>query len=661
MQRRFPSSKAGLIGAALLAAAGWCGGAGGRDLAYLEQSSGLETPRMEGGRTEFELGDVNGDGHLDIVSIGDHGSPFINSPQHGVMVWFGDGAGNWTVHQTGNFGYGGVAIGDVNNDGIMDVGYGMHHDYSNTDFGDQLLEVALGDGTGRNWTPWDDGLATNGETWGMFGTDFADVDNDGDLDVASISFGCCNGVHVYLNNGDGTWTQSWARTGDNSSNDLTTADVNGDGFVDVIATHGLGTVYLGDGTGTFTPGDGNLPFGDWRRGVAAGDVNADGRDDVAFPAGGGVQVWTWIDEGEWADLSGDLASIGEYDLVQIADMNLDGFGDVIVNRDEFTRIYTHDGAGGWTLAGTIQSPDACDYVALRAGDDADHNGRPDILIATEEDCDPWTGGTNRPRFFVEATTPDEPFIHPVSPRGGEVMHAGSVRFIRWHAAIPAGEAGAVSIELSTDGPDGPWQTVAANQPSNGRHQWRLPDDLPNSTDCHLRLTLHTSNEVHAVTPRPFTIVGAGPDAAHLLDLQVATGTLLAGGLDDLRDSDDAAVHTRSGFGETFADLHNMTMIVTAATDVADPVTLDLAVESRIDQPAGTQRLALRNWATGEFEQVNSAPVGPTDSVVHVEGINAADYINDAGEIDLRLRHIVFVPFLAFTFESAIDQVEVRVQ
>lgn len=74
---------------------------------------------------------------------------------------------------------------------FLDVAYGMHHKWGTGDLGDQLIEVSLGDGTGMNWIPWDDGLATNGEDWGMFGADFADVDNDGDLDIGSVSFGCC--------------------------------------------------------------------------------------------------------------------------------------------------------------------------------------------------------------------------------------------------------------------------------------------------------------------------------------------------------------------------------------------------------------------------------------------------------------------------------------
>ncbi|KPK69847.1 hypothetical protein AMJ82_04550 [candidate division TA06 bacterium SM23_40] len=256
----------------------------GHALSYVESSSGLGYPQLEAGRTELEMGDVDGDGHPDIVSIGDHGSPYINTNEHGIMVWFGDGTGTWSVYQNGNFGYGGVALGDVNNDGLMDVGYAMHHNYSGNDFGDQLIEVALGDGTGQNWQPWDDGLATNGETWGMFGTDFADVDNDGDLDLVSNSFGAGSGVHVYLNQGDGTWVQSFGFLEGNSTDDIVFGDVNGDCNADFAAAHEYGTVYLGDGAGNYVLADGNLPPPGWvgRFGPDLGDVNNDGGDDLSY-------------------------------------------------------------------------------------------------------------------------------------------------------------------------------------------------------------------------------------------------------------------------------------------------------------------------------------------------------------------------------------------
>jgi len=140
----------------------------------VSRSAGLADPDKEEGKTELELADFNGDGYLDLVSVGDHGSPYFNSDEHGIMVWLGNGAGNWTVHQSGNFGYGGCAAGDLNRDGLMDLAWGVHHNYTSSDFGNQLIEAALGDGSGASWTPWDDGLATSGEDWGMFATDLAD-------------------------------------------------------------------------------------------------------------------------------------------------------------------------------------------------------------------------------------------------------------------------------------------------------------------------------------------------------------------------------------------------------------------------------------------------------------------------------------------------------
>lgn len=481
-------------------------------VSYVESSSGLQLPGMDGGRTEIELGDVNGDGHADLVSIGDHGSPFVNSNQHGIMVWFGDGAGGWSMFQNGSFGYGGIGLGDVNNDGLMDVGYGMHHNWSSSDFGDQLLEVSLGDGTGRNWTPWDDGLATDGETWGMFGVDFADVDNDGDLDVGSIAFGCCAGVHVYLNHGDGSWTPSFGFTGGNSQLEFIFGDVNGDGSADFASGHGLGagTVYLGDGLGGFMPADGNLPpEGDGgRSGISLGDVNNDGRDDLAFATvTGGLAVWTWVATDTWQNLSGTLPASGGFLATQIADMNLDGHGDLVAYTDESIVVYGGDGTGQWSELTSFATPDSCGYSAMRAGVDADHSGYPDIAMVEEENCSFFGGGTNHLRFYREATPPTSQWLHPMFPIGGETFVAGSVRFIDWTAAVPGMGTPTVSIELSQEGPFGPWTPIASDLPNNGRYQWLLDASLRSASDNYLRFAL---DGAAAVMSGPFTIVGGPP-------------------------------------------------------------------------------------------------------------------------------------------------------
>lgn len=629
---------------------------------YVDSSSGLTPPVMEGGSTEIEIGDVNGDGHPDIVSIGDHGSPFVNSQQHGVMVWFGDGAGNWSVFQNGNFGYGGIALGDVNNDGLMDVGYGMHHAWSDDDFGDQLLEVALGDGTGRNWSPWDNGLATNGETWGMFGTDFADVDNDGDLDIGAISFGCCAGIHVYLNNGDGTWTQSFGFVGGNSAMLFEFGDFNGDGNADFAAAHGNGTVYFGDGTGDFTLSDLNLPGPSWRFGIALGDVNADGRDDLAYRTASGVLVFSWLD-GQWDDLSGSLGSAGAFDRVAIVDMDLDGFGDIVASRRGLTVIYAGDGAGGWTEITRVTAPAACAYAALRAGVDADHNGFPDFALVQEEGCRPFVGGTNRAHFYKEASVPSEPWVFPKSPRGGEMWRPGSVHMIDWHAAVPGG-AGAgeatMTLEVSLDGSDGPWEVIAEDVPNNGRFQWAVPADIE-SSDAHIRYTLHTTPEVMSVTPFPFTI-GSRAEVATLTGLNVIDGVILAGGLPELEESDDEYLHTEARVTGEVHQPHLLRMRIGARTNVQNPSALDITIEGRITDVEAQTTLLLRDWVNGGYVQVDRFAMGLNETVHETSVPDASRFVRASdGRIRLEIKQIVFFSFTLNGFHTFLDQMEIVVR
>ncbi len=55
-------------------------------ITLIEKSTGLDYPSKEKGKTEYELADMNGNGYLDIVSVGDHGSPWFNSEQHGILT-----------------------------------------------------------------------------------------------------------------------------------------------------------------------------------------------------------------------------------------------------------------------------------------------------------------------------------------------------------------------------------------------------------------------------------------------------------------------------------------------------------------------------------------------------------------------------------------------
>jgi len=189
------------------------------------------------------------------------------------------------------------------------------------------------------------------------------------------------------------------------------------------------------------------------------------------------------------------------------------------------------------------------------------------------------------------------------------------------------------------------------------------------TPAALRTLLNKTGIPHLGT----RLIGPRPDLAAAIDdlisvsfanltgFAMITGTLLDGDVADLLTSDDSAVHTQSGFGQTLVDLHHMEMQVSAVTTDDSASSLDLRFESRIDEPAGTAQVRLLNHNTGQYQFVGQFSVGNTDGVDTIANVDATNYVGANGEIELRLKHIVFVPFLAFTFESFIDWVEIQVR
>lgn len=149
-------------------------------------------------------------------------------------------------------------------------------------------------------------------------------------------------------------------------------------------------------------------------------------------------------------------------------------------------------------------------------------------------------------------------------------------------------------------------------------------------------------------------------AATLTGFNVVLGGHLGGGLAQLTESDDDYLRTKSGFGTTFTDLHQLRLNVTASTAVTNPTRLKVTIESRISHASGTARVFLRNRNTGNFENVGAYAIGQTDLVHEIDNLDASRYVNN-GVITLQVRHNVVVPVFAFRFDSFFDEIRIEVE
>lgn len=479
-----------------------------RDIVLISKSAGLEIPTKEMGPTAMDIADINNDGNLDILSVGDHGNPYVNCDEHGIMVWLNDGNGTWVVHQNGDFGYGGIAAGDINNDGYLDVAWGIHHDYSGVPgWGDTLIGAALGDGTGYNWIPYASGLGTGGESWGMFATDLADFDCNGLLDLVSQSFGMGQGLHVYQNHGDGNWSHVWSVDGSTlfSENNLEVGDANADGFPDIFASTNTEYVYFGNGSFGFTQHQNGLPTGQYT-GMDCRDINNDGCDDIVFGLGSsGMRCYTYDkDNNSWVSASTGLPTSGTY-YAQFGDFNGDGLIDIAGYVGPQGYIYLGDGTGNWVQSGSWTMPAPGDYSDMIVGGDLDHDGREDIVILAES-------SSNQLRVYSPWVEPTELTTRVTMPHGGETYRPGSIRDIKWPAAVPPSQGPAtVEIQLSLEGASGSWTTIAQGLPNNGCYQWLV--DADGSTHARVKVIVSTgSSSVSAVSASDFTILGYSADA-----------------------------------------------------------------------------------------------------------------------------------------------------
>jgi hypothetical protein len=217
---------------------------------------------------QCRLADLNGDGLIDVFAI-----VMANNEWKG-RVYLNDKKGRfqYTGQPLGQGILATVELGDVNGDGSVDA---VLSGWRNTGADPCPNRVLLNDGRGRfteTGQIFDEALRHS------HGLALGDLDRDGDLDLVLVTqqepF-----ARLYLNDGKGRFTAG--RTlGANSAEKVAVADLNGDGSLDIfLACIGPNEVWLNDGQGNFT--DSKLRLGtEWSWEVAVGDVNRDGLPDL---------------------------------------------------------------------------------------------------------------------------------------------------------------------------------------------------------------------------------------------------------------------------------------------------------------------------------------------------------------------------------------------
>lgn len=294
---------------------------------------------IPGSTQDIKLGDMNGDGNLDVITGNNSGSElFIN---------FGNSDGSFqdsvsfSSGATLNF----ITLADVNNDRKQDI-------LVAAGFTGYMIHLSNGDGTFAG--PYGVDSGTNPQQIAV-----ADFNNDGFLDIAGANYSSAYNS-VALGNGNGTFKTPITMAGNFSEGSITTGDFNGDGRADyATASESTNEVlfYYGNGDGAFssalTFGVGTTPHQ-----ILAIDLNNDGADDILTEDEGDYVTSIYISNGDGTFQARATVPGGQYySLFTVDDLNEDGVLDIVGTSysDSYVRtslqgVASAAGAAGFALA-----------------------------------------------------------------------------------------------------------------------------------------------------------------------------------------------------------------------------------------------------------------------------------------------------------------------
>lgn len=289
------------------------------------------------------IADFNNDGISDTVSA--------NSNDRNVSVLLGKGDGTFGAATTFAVGDGAadVASADLNGDGNADL---VVTDGDPFEGGGNSVSIALGNGDGTFRAP-----ATIKVSSNPTGIAIADLNHDGIPDIALAITGPVNNssgsLTVLIGKGDGTFAAPVNYSINHKGERLVVADLNGDGNLDVAMAvqhfssekNGL-AIFLGNGDGTFQAGTTSVPNDACD--VAAGDFNGDGKVDLALAQFPSVLILLGNGDGT---VQKPVATGAGGTTVVTADLNHDGVLDLVLGGASVTTLFGNgDGTFGTPTA-----------------------------------------------------------------------------------------------------------------------------------------------------------------------------------------------------------------------------------------------------------------------------------------------------------------------
>ncbi len=320
------------------------------------------------------VGDVNGDGNLDIVS--------------GRGVLLGNGDGTFQVPQDyGGQAYGDhssdVALADVNGDQELDV-VGLEPDSDAVG-----LTLGNGDGTFRTAPTYQVPEGYNDDALGVAVADFT---GDGIPDLVIPSEYPEATLYVFPGSGDGSFqAPRGTPLGMNqAARYLVTGDFNGDGHLDLVVSSGdgLAQVLMGNGDGTFRPGqsitDAPLDF------PAVADLNGDGIPDLAAAnQDGTVSIFLGNGDGRFHFFRSYDPRTRGASSIAVADLNGDGTADLIVTTGSGLVVFRGNGDG--TFQDAIYNFSTAYRATAVAVGDLNGDAIPDLVVTSANPAGPNPG------------------------------------------------------------------------------------------------------------------------------------------------------------------------------------------------------------------------------------------------------------------------------